>query len=139
MSYATAQNLIDEYGADEMRQLTDDAGTGQIDMAALENALVDADVEINSHIAGRCQLPLATVPPLLTRIAKALARYQLYGDRIIPAVQTHRDNAVALLKGISRGDVSLGLDALNQPVPESGGVAYRAAARVFDADGLVDY
>lgn len=139
MSYATAQDMIDRFGEAELTQLTDRTGAGVIDAAVLGRALDDADSEIDGYLTARYALPLATVPPLLTRVAVDLARFQLFGDRITESVKTRRDNAVALLQSIAKGIVSLGLDPAFQPVQDAGGVAFNSGVRVFDADGLVDY
>lgn len=138
MTYATAQDMIDRFREDRIIQLTDSSEAGAIDEVVLGRALVDADAEINSHLT-RYKLPLASIPPLLTRIAADLAIFQLYGERLTEAVKTRRDNAAALLKSIANGTVSLGLDPVSQPVQEVGGVAFVAARRVFSADSLADY
>ncbi len=140
MTYATQQNMVDRFGSEELVQLTDRDNLGVIDATVLGQALADSDTEINSYLASVCSLPLVTVPPRLTKIAADIARYELYGARCTEQVRQRYTDAIAFLKMVKTTGVSmLGLDSLNQPVPETGGVGMTAKTPVFDAAGLSDY
>lgn len=140
MSYATQQDLVDRFGAVELAQLTDEAAGQTINAAKVAQALADADAEIDGYLGTRYALPLATVPPLLERVACDIARYYLFDDRANEAVRLRYTNAVALLKNLGSGSVTLGLAAA-QPAPEpaAGTVTMRVAtlrSRLFDNDTL---
>lgn len=143
MTYASQQNMIDRFGSDELIQLTDRGNLGVIDATVLGQALADANTEIDSYLAGICTLPLATVPQRLIKIAADIARYELYGARCTDQVRARYTDAIAYLKLVVAGTVSLGLDPQNQPVTEVGGVRMNAKAPVFasgDSTGsLSDY
>lgn len=139
MTYATAQDLTDRFGATELIELTDRANTGAIDTTVLGRALADADAEINGYLASRYTLPLASVPPVLVAKASDMARYYLYDVRVTEAVKARYDDAVKYLQSLPKGLVSLGLDPVNVPVADAGGVQIQANARVLTADNLVDY
>lgn len=139
MSYATTQDMIDRFGADELIELTDRANLGQIDATVLARALADADAEINGYLVSRYQLPLPTIPPVLTRIAADLARYAIYDDRATERITGRRNDAVQFLQSLAKGTVSLGLDPLSVPVTDAAGVQIISNERIFCADSLADY
>lgn len=139
MTYATQQNMIDRFGEQELIELTDHADTGAINATVLGQALADADAEINAYLTSRYTLPLASVPPVLVKFAADVARYQLYDTRASEQVKARYDDAVKFFKMLASGSVSLGLDPVNQPVADVGGVQVNAAARVFNADSLGGY
>ncbi|MFM2056044.1 MAG: hypothetical protein RLY71_429 [Pseudomonadota bacterium] len=139
MTYATQQDLIDRFGAVELAQLTDEAAGQAIDAAKVAQALADADAEIDGYLGVRYALPLATVPALLERLACDIARYYLFDDRANDAVRARYTSAVALLKNLSAGSVTLGLAAA-LPVPEAAASAVTVRvgtrSRIFDSDTL---
>lgn len=139
-AYATQADLTDRFGAVELAQLTDRDSGQVIDTAVLDRALADADAEINSYLATRYALPLATTPTVLVRLAADMARYRLYDERVTDAVRARYQDAVSLLKRLASGEVRLD-GATLQPEPASGSVAVtvRAPARVFGSDALAGY
>lgn len=139
MPYATAQDLIDRFGEPELIQLTDDAGTGEVDQARAEQALADASATIDSYLRPRYRLPLASVPVRLVNLASDIARFLLQhgGDRI-PTEQAGKahDRAIAFLKDVSKGLADLGLDATGSPAPESQGARLAGPPRAFSRDSM---
>lgn len=140
MSYATQADLTDRFGAAELAQRTDRSNGETIDVVVLGRALADADSEIDGYLASRYTLPLPSTPPVLTRLACDMARYRLYDDAVPETVRLRYQDAVALLKRLSSGEVQL---AGITPVPASGGtgnaVAISSRAKYFDADALSGY
>lgn len=130
-TYASQQNMIDRFGSDELIQLTDRGNLGVIDVTVLGQALADANTEIDSYLGSVCALPLVTVPARLIKIAADIARYQLYDIHASPQVLQRYTDAIAFLKLVATGTVSLGLDPLSNPVVQSGGVGMNAKAPVF--------
>ena len=144
MTYATQQDLIDRFGAQEIAQLTDRANGTVIDTAVVGRALADADAEIDAYLATRYALPLTSTPPVISRLASDMARYALFDDRVTLAVRQRYEDALKLLKNISTGLVKLeaGAGAAALPVPINTAVmpiASRSQAKVFDATGLALY
>lgn len=133
MTYASQQNMIDRFGSQELIELTDRLNTGAIDATVLGQALADANTEIDSYLLSVCVLPLVTVPPRLIKIAADIARYELYGARCTDQVRARYTDAIAFLKAVVTGTASLGLDASNQPSPQTGGVGMSAKPPVFAA------
>ncbi len=137
MGYAVKQNMIDRFGSEELIQLTDRANTGAIDDVVLGQALADADAEINGYLVSRYVLPLASVPPLLMRIACDVARYHLYDDHATEQVRVRYEDARKLLEGIASGRVQLGLPT--GAVPVTGAPQFSAPAREFTRATLRDF
>ncbi len=140
MPYATLQDLNTRFGAQEIINLADKDGDGIPDAGVVDAAIADADETIDSYIGNRVQLPLATTPPLINRLCCNIARYELYADAAPDIVTARYNAAIALLKSISSGAATLGLDAADEPpAADSPQVAANAPARVFTTDSLKDF
>jgi phage gp36-like protein len=132
MPYCTSQDLIDRFGEQEVLELTDRNQTGVIDKAVLEQAIADADAEIDAYLAGRYKLPLGHVPAVLPRIACDLVRYYLYEDHSTEYVQKRYDDATKFLRSVARGDVNLGLSAQGSEATPAGNAQMETGGRVWD-------
>lgn len=131
MSYCTQDDLTTRYGESELIQLTDRAGLGEIDATALGQAIADTDAEIDARLGGRYPVPLASVPPVLRRLACEICYYLLWHDQVPELVETRARDARKLLAEIGAGSVSLGLE---QPPAPSGGAEFTAGAHVWGRD-----
>ena len=149
MTYATAIDLIERFGAEEIAQRTDRAlprlvtpelleevarGTDPADLSAFDEsalgatavamttvgrALADARDTIDGYIGGRYRLPLATVPTVLRRLACDMARYYLYDDQVTDLIRERYTAALKFLQCVARGEVSLGTDGDSGAQPPS--------------------
>ncbi|PTW61426.1 phage gp36-like protein [Breoghania corrubedonensis] len=144
MTYATQQDLIDRFGADELIQLTDRLSVppAAIDADVVARALSDADALIDSYLRKRYALPLDPAPPVLVKIASDLARYNLYddgADKDGPVVRA-QGSALAWLRDVSKGLIELD-DGTGDAPAASGGGQVRASYpdRVFTRDSLRGY
>jgi phage gp36-like protein len=112
MSYASQSDMVDRFGESEVAQRTNRVDGLTIDPAVLSRALDDADAQIDSYMATRYTLPLATTPTVLVRLACDMARYALYDDGVPETVRQRYEDAVSLLKKFASGDVKIvGQDA----------------------------
>lgn len=107
MTYATLADMVDRFGETELVQRTDRVDCGTIDTVVLERALADADAEIDSYLATRYALPLASTPAVVNRLACEIARYRLFDDGVPETVRVRYQDAVSLLKRLASGDVVL--------------------------------
>lgn len=157
MTYATAANLLERFSAEEIAQRADRsiprlvtapmlataAAGGSMSgytaeeqaasaavLALINSALADADSEIDGYVATRYSVPLNPVPTIIKRLACDLARYHLYDDQATETIQKRRDAAVAVLRDISAGKVSLG-DPGTAQAPQGGLVEMVSPERVF--------
>ncbi|NRT54801.1 gp436 family protein [Sphaerotilus uruguayifluvii] len=143
--YATLSDLLARYGEDELAQRSDRTAGQVIDSAVIDQALADAAAEIDSSIAGRYALPVASVPPLLVRLACAIARYHLHDEAATQRIRDDYEDALKVLAEIRSGARLLPLAATDgggtAPAAGSagGGVQVRAPQRVFTADLLARF
>ena len=138
MPYATKQALVDRFGQAELIQLTDRSHRPPttIDDTVLAQAMADANDEVDASVGVRYSLPLAAAPPILVRCACDLARFVLYDVRATEEVRNRAKDARAMLKAISTGAVTLGLET---PPPSLGAPETDGPDRIFDRDTLKDY
>lgn len=117
MPYATAEQVIERHGADAVLLLADRDGDGTADPGVLDQALADAAAEIDTYLAAKYGLPLASTPSVLTRLACDIAVYQLAKSAALATEERRRryDAAVRLLERIARGEASLGLGSPGAP------------------------
>ncbi|CDM42389.1 gp436 family protein [Ectopseudomonas oleovorans] len=120
MSYCTQADLVETYGEQEIRQLSDRVNkpAQEIDVAVVGRAITDADAEVDLHLQARYQLPLASVPVVLKRIACSLAYANLH-TRLSEDHPAHlaAERSRKLLGGIASGKLALGFDAEGAPAP----------------------
>lgn len=131
MTYATQADLEARFKQQELIELTDEAGAGVIDAAAIAVALADADAEINGYLAGRYSLPLAQTSDELVRLACDIVRYKLYDTRATEQVKARYDEAIRKLRDVASGKASLGIDQASQAVAVAGGATISSGGRDF--------
>ena len=129
MAYCTQQDMIDRFGSEDLIQLTDRNALGVIDATVLSAAIDDATDTMDTYIATRYTLPLASVPAVLQRLACDIARYYLYQHEVPESVDDRHSAAINLLKAIGEGHVDL---AVGDVSGDSGGVAFESGTAVFD-------
>ena len=106
-------DLIDRFGAEELAHLTDRANAEVIDETVINQAIADAEGEVESYLnavglvsrnnRGRLiYLDDQTPPKALTLKACDIARYYLHEDGVTDIVQKRYDNAIAWLKEVKK-------------------------------------
>ncbi|WP_027366938.1 gp436 family protein [Desulfocurvibacter africanus] len=135
MSYASQQDIVDRYGEEALVLLADRDNDGVADPDVIAQTLADADAEIDAYLAARYQLPLATVPAVLKRLAVDIVVYRLAADAGTGTEERRQryEDAVDLLKRISTGQASLGL--AEAPASTGGGVHMTSGPRRFGRSG----
>ncbi|MFT0211828.1 DUF1320 domain-containing protein [Pseudomonas sp. F1_0610] len=137
MNYCTQAQLIELYGETVLAQLTDDNRPAkQINPVLIDRALEDADSEIDLHLQGRYPLPLLTVPRVLVRIAGSIAYANLHKNlgENHPALRA-AEHSRRMLKGISKGELSIGLDVAGDVVPVADNVQISGGRNDFAQGG----
>jgi phage gp36-like protein len=135
MNYLTIDDLIVRYGQADVLSQTDRDGDGVADADVVSSAIADTGALIDTYLAGRYDLPFATIPPPLIRIACDIAWYNLFAVGKAPDhVKTRYDAALELLKTIKSGEVSLGAANVVSNLPK-----HSAPDRVFNGDTMKDF
>lgn len=132
MPYCTLQDLIERYSSDELIQLTDDTNVGEIDESVVAQAIADADGEIDGYLSGKFAAPITPIPKPLVRIACDIARYYLYDDGATDQVTKRYNDAIAFLKGVAKGDITIGVTAAGEKPASQNTVRLESGGNVFN-------
>jgi phage gp36-like protein len=144
VSYATAQDVINRYPNRDLVQLTNEDPTATtVNDAPITQALADASAEIDGYIEGRFALPLTDPPAVLNRLTTDIAMYRLQSLRPLHDLEDARrryEDAVAMLRQVAAGELTLGLSADGKEPPLAGAVeTTRGPNRVFNRRRLKGY
>lgn len=125
MPYATRDDLVQRYAQDiEQRESV-------LPVLGVDNALADADAEIDSYLGVRYSVPVSPVSASILRIACVIARYRLLGDAATDVARRDYEDARAYLRDIAAGRSQLEGAAALSTSPTSQIVELTASPRVF--------
>lgn len=132
MPYASLADLIERAGEKEIVQIADRNRDGTPDPDVIDSALTDADNLINGYVAVKYALPLPVVPDLVRTWAVSIARYVLHRNGAPEWVVTDYKDAIAGLKDLARGLVTLPAEpGGDQPASIAGRVMAEHPPTVF--------
>ena len=123
MSYSTIDDLMKLIPEEILTQLTDDENTGAPVAARVEEAIEQADSEIDSYCAMKYTVPFDPVPEIVKKCSVDIAIYNLYSRRVEDLPPTRSDryrNAARQLEGIAKGTVSIGTGPAAEPPTNRG-------------------
>jgi len=134
--YVSQVDMILRFGEQELIELTDraDPPADVIDQTVLDMAINDANGLIDTYIKNRYPLALDTAPRPLKRVAADIARYYLHDDHPTEQVEKAYEAALAYLKDVSAGRVSLGPAESGIQPTTADGAEMIAPDRVFGRD-----
>lgn len=114
MPYSTVDDIKKMLPEELIVQLTDDEATGAINQARADEAIAQADAEIDSYCGERYGVPLSPVPEIVRKLSVDIAIYNLYSRLVkdMPEVRAERyRSAIRQLEAIAKGNISLGVDS----------------------------
>jgi phage gp36-like protein len=143
MAYSTLTDVKKLIPEETLIQLTDDEGAGIVNQARIDEAISQADEEIDSYLGNRYDVPIvAPVPGIIKKLSVDMGIYNLYSRRMeeIPKARDDRyRNAIRILEGIAKGTISVG----ETDEPEGGADQIEASTseddRIFTKDKLSGY
>ena len=132
-SYVSQSDLTTRLGADLLVNLTnEDPDAVAVDTSAMNEAIDDAEAEVNGYVGAQYALPFtAPFPRLVVSIARRVTifhLYQLQPGMVPESVEADYTRAIEQLEKIAAGKISLGLktDGTDATASaESGRVAIR--------------
>ena len=133
--YCAADDMTKRFSEDELVQLTDKDGShNSIVSEVLDQAISDASATIDGYIGGRYQMPLSSVPSILTRLCCDIARYFLYDDQLGEEHQVSKRHkeAIDYLKQVGSGKVQLGISSKSERPQATSTAMMQSGGRVFD-------
>lgn len=136
MSYATENDLITRFGAQEITANADRDQDGEIDDTVIAAALADADNEINAVVGRRYLTPVTPVPEILLTIACDLARSRLFTSEVPEIVRDNVKAARALLKQVGDGELQLDAPAPAAASASAGEVLSEMAEKRFTRESM---
>lgn len=145
--YLTAQDILEEVGADTLISLTDNDGSGALDEARLNRALEYGTSTVEAYLRTRYSLPVPATP-LVKALCTDLAVFHLYKSRASVAEGVYKvkkdahDEAIKLLKAIQRGEAALDVPAVSETLSHpatSDEVLTNKGRTVFGANVLVGF
>lgn len=115
MPYCTQAQLEERYGTGFLIQLSDrgDAPVTQIDTAMITRAIADADALIDGYLKPVYQLPLSSVPAVITSLSLRIAIYNAHANVASEKITRDYDNALRTLREIASGVVKLDVDGVD--------------------------
>jgi phage gp36-like protein len=136
--YVSAAGIIERYGQEAVVFAADADNTGLPDTLALTRAIQDAEAEVDSYIGVVYDLPLpdvtdipapdsnVAVPAVLRRIVTDIAIYRMATehDRLTEEKRQRSVDALAWLKMVAGGQISLGVETSVPAVGGSGAIRY---------------
>lgn len=138
--YCTQSDIVKAITEAIVIQLTDDDNVGVVNAAHVTQAITTADDEINGYCAVKYDVPFTTVPGMVKGLSITIAVYYLYKRRTVPeTIEKAYDKAVARLKDIARGLVSLGVEP--PPAASAGGAESNKTVsdRIFTMDKMTGF
>jgi phage gp36-like protein len=131
MSYASISTLVDQFGEDEVTRSADRDQDGAADVGVVDQALKDADGEINSYIAVVYKLPLNPVPDVVVTYAGVIALYRmsLQTGVLTDEKRQRYEDAIRWLRDVAKGTAVL--DGAELPATKQGGLRYTTEPREY--------
>jgi phage gp36-like protein len=129
MTYATRTDLEARYAQDVAQRET------VLPVLGVDNALADADAEIDSYLGVRYSVPVSPVSARILQIACVIARYRLLGDAATDVARRDYEDARAYLRDIAAGRAQLEGAAALSTSPTSRLVEIATVPTVFGRSG----
>ena len=110
--------------------------------AFVQQAIADADAEIDGYLAVRYPVPLFPVPRVITKMSKDIAVYNVFSRKGIDEDGPDKNYlnryraAIDYFKLIAAGKVDLGTDGITSGAPGSSGFRMCSSPRRFSRDSM---
>lgn len=130
MAYASLTDLTRLASTGRLIELTDRDDQGQIDTVVVDQALDDATQLIDSYLAARYTLPLATVPEVLRQVCARIAYRALHIEQVPEKVAHDHAADRKWLEAVAAGTVVLA-GSSGTPPATAADVRVRTGTRRF--------
>ena len=136
--YAAISDLETRFGIEELEELAPDE-TEAYNSEKLEAALAESTAEMDTFIAVSHRLPLASAPAFLKTVCCDIARFRLWDNTATEEIRQRYEDAIAWLRRLAKGEVSLGLATTDGGTRPVIAVKRTQADRIFTRDSLKDF
>jgi phage gp36-like protein len=131
--YATLASMQERYRADDLLELSDWDGAGEVDQARVERAIATAGNMIDGYVGSKYSS--WTAEPLLVDLACKIAFFELHRATAPEGVTKAKDAAIGTLKDIAAGRVKLDAGEVGK-IPTRPGAIHIEGRRRFTRDEL---
>lgn len=111
MAYCTQSDLDEVLTDSELRNLTDDENTGNINASRVTDAIAKADTLINGYARAQNTVPFSPVPDMIKDLSIFFTGYYLWKRRRKGQVDEERETAynrnIQILKDINSGKIKI--------------------------------
>ena len=144
MPYCAIEDIKKLLPEADLVQLTDDEGAGSVHQGRVEEAIAQADADIDSYLGAKYNVPLSPAPAVVRKLSVDIAVYNLYSRRLekVPETRSERyKNAVRMLEGIAKGTIAIGAATVPTAAGDAGGpeATKPAKDRIFTRTTLEGY
>lgn len=115
----------------------------QLFLAIAEEAIQDADAEIDGYLAKRYPVPFTTVPKVITKFSKDIAAYNLASRQGIDESErdktylTRYNSAISFLSKMATGIIEIGIEeSLNGTSLTNQGISLQYSKRLFSRKSM---
>lgn len=149
MAYCTADEVIHMLKNDMMNVIIDDdyieneAERVEAIMPLANEAVEDAQAEIDGYLAKRYNVPFARTPKVINKFAKDIALYNLVSRKGVDESDrektylTRYNAAVAFLTKVAEGKIDLGVsDAYTTQTLAQNGFSMKSEERIFSRSSM---
>ena len=143
MAYCEITDIKSKLPAAEVQQLIDDTGTETelVKDARITAAILAADKIIDSYCGQKYTVPFSSTPAVIKNISIDLSIWELasrrWGMLEAPAmIKTNKDNAMSLLKDISKGSAIISVPAPLKNPKKVGSTLITSDSRILSRDSL---
>ncbi len=149
MAYSTAEEVLGMIKGDALNSIIgdtyieDEAQRLAKIMPLVEDAIADADGEIDGYLVKRYPVPLLSVPRSIAKFSKDIAIYNLFSRIGIDEGSKEKNYlnrynaAVAFLKLVAEGKVDIGVGAETEGIStKASGFTIRNSNRLFSRESM---
>lgn len=149
MAYCTADEVIGMLKADMIGYIVgDDFIEDEAERIAAvrplaENAVEDAQAEIDGYLAKRYDVPFTKTPKVISKFAKDIALYNLVSRKGVDESDrektylTRYNAAVAFLTKVAEGKIDIGVDAIHTTQSAAqNGFSMKSSERIFSRNSM---
>lgn len=111
-------------------------------ISLIENAIADADAEIDGYLSKRYSPPLAEPPAVLKKFSKDIAAYNLVSrkgvdeDNPEKTYLTRYNSAIKYLTMVAEGKIDIGTKEDTGPASAAEGFQFRSNRRLFSRESM---
>lgn len=138
MAYCTLDNIKAMMDEEDLISFTDDVGAGVVDTDVTDEAIADADAEIDSYVMTRYSVPLNPVPAIIKKQSVDIAIYNICSrrQRVSDEVRQRYEDVIKFLEKVPAGKVGIAGAASAPASSSNDAVTITSNTKIFSRDKM---